>query len=100
MILKLIKLYLPLIIILSLSYITKAQDAENIVQYFAFGDGIGLQSRDSLFVMNIRFRMQNRVGLTTHSANNLHIDEVEARIRRLRLRFNGHIYNTRLTYVI
>lgn len=77
-----------------------SQDVENIVPYFAYGEGVSLQSRDSLFVMNIRFRMQNRVGLTTHSGENLHIDEVEARIRRLRLRFNGHIYNPRLTYVI
>jgi len=97
---KYFKLSLLIILLSSLFYHTSAQDAENIVPYFAYGEGIGLQSRDSLFVMNIRFRMQNRIGLTTYSEDNLNIDEIEARIRRLRLRFNGHIYNTRLTYVI
>lgn len=44
--------------------------------------------------------MQNRLALTTESATDLDIATVEARVRRLRLRFDGFIYTTRLTYVI
>jgi hypothetical protein len=44
--------------------------------------------------------MQNRLALTSESGSNLDIAEVEARVRRLRLRFDGFIYNPRLTYVI
>ena len=68
--------------------------------YFSYSDGLGFTSADSLFKLNIRFRMQNRLALTTQSESDLSIDEVEARVRRLRLRFDGFIYNPRLSYVI
>jgi hypothetical protein len=44
--------------------------------------------------------MQNRLGFTTESEDNLDIRQVEARVRRLRLRFDGFIYTSRLTYVL
>ena len=68
--------------------------------YFSYSDGLGFTSADSLFMLNIRFRMQNRLALTSESESDLDIAEVEARVRRLRLRFDGFIYNPRLTYVI
>jgi hypothetical protein len=68
--------------------------------YFSYGEGLGITSPDSLFMLNIRFRMQNRLALTTESESDLDITEVEARVRRLRLRFEGFIYTPRLTYVI
>jgi hypothetical protein len=70
------------------------------VPYFTFNRGFGVASPDSNFTLHIRFRMQNRVALETVSATDLSISEVEARVRRLRLRFDGHIYSPRLTYVI
>ncbi len=68
--------------------------------YFSYSDGLGFTSADSLFMLNIRFRMQNRLALTSESESDLDIAEVEARVRRLRLRLDGFIYDPRLTYVI
>lgn len=63
-------------------------------------NGIGIVSADSLFSLNFRFRTQLRAGYTTISGNNLSADEIEARIRRLRLRFRGFAFNPKLTYYI
>ena len=68
--------------------------------YFTYGKGLGITSPDSLFMLNIRFRMQNRLAFTSESESDLGIKSVEARTRRLRLRFDGFIYTTRLTYLI
>lgn len=67
------------------------------VPYFTFGQGLGIMSPDSLFLMNIRFRMQNRAGFTFLEDENT---QIEARVRRLRLRFDGFVYSPRLSYVI
>ncbi|MDL5046382.1 porin [Oscillatoria amoena NRMC-F 0135] len=68
--------------------------------YFTFGRGLGIISPDSLFLLNIRFRMQNRAAFTTNSDTDLTVDQVEARVRRLRLRFDGFIYTPKLYYLI
>jgi hypothetical protein len=68
--------------------------------YFTFGKGLGIISPDSLFLLNIRFRMQNRAAFRTEGVDDLSIDQVEARVRRLRLRLDGYLYDPRLTYLI
>jgi hypothetical protein len=80
----------------------QAQTRTEITQapYFTYSKGLGIISPDSLFLLNIRFRMQNRAAFTTVSGDDLTIDEVEARVRRLRLRFDGFIYTPRLAYLI
>lgn len=85
---------------LLLSCLVHGQTQSLPLPYFSYGKGLGITSPDSLFKLNIRFRMQNRLALISESGNNLNIDEVEARVRRLRLRFDGFVYSTRLTYVI
>ncbi len=70
------------------------------VPYFTWGKGIGITSPDSAFTLNIRFRMQNRFGFNTVSGTDLTVNEVEARVRRLRLRFDGYLYNAKLAYVL
>ena len=57
-------------------------------------------SKDSLFLMNLRFRMQSRAGFNTISGDNLGVDEFEMRVRRLRLRFDGYVLNPRFQYYI
>jgi phosphate-selective porin OprO and OprP len=74
--------------------------AQTPLPYFSFGKGLGITANDSSFSMNIRFRVQNRLAFTTYSESDLGVKEVEARIRRLRLRFDGFVYDPRLTYVI
>lgn len=62
-------------------------------------DGVTI-SKDSLFLMNLRFRMQNRLGFTTMSGEDLSVKSVEARVRRLRLRLDGFVMNDRVRYYI
>jgi hypothetical protein len=65
-----------------------------------FDQGIGFHAPDSTFGMNLRFRMQNRVGLSTYSESDLGIEEIDARIRRLRLRLDGYTNNHKITYYL
>ncbi|MFN4122076.1 MAG: porin [Flavobacteriales bacterium] len=62
-------------------------------------DGISF-AKDSLFLLNLRFRIQNRAGFFTRDIDDLHIQEVEARVRRLRLRFDGYVLNKKIGYYI
>lgn len=65
--------------------------------YYSFGKGIGITSPDSLFQLNIRFRMQNRV---TYIKNEGEGDAYDGQIRRLRLRFDGYVGNPKFLYAI
>jgi phosphate-selective porin OprO and OprP len=65
-----------------------------------FDQGLGFHSPDSLFGLNLRFRMQNRIGIENTMGNGVFVDEVEARIRRLRLRIDGYTKNQHLTYYL
>jgi phosphate-selective porin OprO/OprP len=67
------------------------------VPHFTFGRGIGIHPADSSFSFNLRFRMQNRAGVLFNEAADT---EIEARVRRLRLRFDGFVFNPRFYYVI
>jgi phosphate-selective porin OprO and OprP len=61
-------------------------------------DGISIS--DSLFLLNIRFRMQNRAGFNTREAYSPEVQAFEARVRRLRLRFDGYVLTPRIQYYI
>jgi len=76
------------------------QSSISTAPYFTYGKGLGIISPDSLFMLNIRFRMQNRAAFSTESGDDFSINEVEARVRRLRLRFDGFVYSPKLTYLI
>ncbi|RKS02516.1 porin [Flavobacterium sp. 102] len=65
--------------------------------YYSFGKGIGMTSPDSLFQMNIRFRMQNRVSYIENDGEN---GAYDGQIRRLRLRFDGYVGNPKFLYAI
>ncbi|MFD2201908.1 porin [Shivajiella indica] len=57
-------------------------------------------SKDSLFLLNFRFRMQNRAGFNTLGGDDLEIKDFEMRVRRLRLRFDGFVGHPKLQYYI
>src|SRR5690606_16652048 len=63
-------------------------------------EGIQYTGDDSTFYINFRFRMQSRLKYTSSSGNDLSDGSFEARIRRLRLRMDGYIYNPKLSYSI
>jgi phosphate-selective porin OprO/OprP len=65
--------------------------------YFGFGSGLSMTSPDSAYRLNIRFRMQNRLATRLYSDGTT---ETEARIRRLRLRFDGFVFSPKIIYVI
>ena len=79
----------------------KAQDNNDIklsaLPYYSYGKGLGITSPDSLFQLNIRFRMQNRL---TYLINEGEEPAYEALIRRLRLRFDGYVGDPKIIYVI
>jgi phosphate-selective porin OprO and OprP len=77
--------------------------AENIgtkVPGISFKRGIELIQPDSLYSLNLRFRVQNRAMYSTLSGSDLSMSETEARVRRLRLRMEGFMYNPKLTYLV
>jgi len=65
--------------------------------YYSYGKGLGITSADSLFQLNIRFRMQNRV---TYLQNEDENPAYQGEIRRLRLRLDGFIGNPKYLYVL
>jgi phosphate-selective porin OprO/OprP len=62
--------------------------------------GIELIQKDSLFSMQFQFRMQNRAGYLSKSEEDFTPSEMEFRVRRLRMRVKGFVYNPKLTYHI
>jgi hypothetical protein len=62
-------------------------------------EGVSI-SKDSLFLLNLRFRIQNRAGVFTNDVDDFSISEVEARVRRLRLRLDGFLMNQKIGYYI
>lgn len=65
--------------------------------YYNYGKGLGITSPDSIFQLNIRFRMQNRV---TYLQEEGEESAVDGQIRRLRLRFDGYVGNPHFLYAI
>lgn len=65
--------------------------------YYSFGKGIGITSPDSLYQLNIRFRMQNRV---TYSENEDEKGVYDGQIRRLRLRLDGYVGTPKFLYAV
>lgn len=64
---------------------------------FTYGNGLCITSPDSLFELNFRFRMQNRASFGVADGS---VTDVEARVRRLRLRFDGYVYSPKIAYAI
>lgn len=57
-------------------------------------------TKDSVFMLNLRFRIQNRAGFTTVSGDDLTAETVDLRVRRLRLRLDGYMLSTKLRYYV
>jgi phosphate-selective porin OprO and OprP len=66
----------------------------------SFKRGIEIMQPDSLYSLNLRFRVQNRAMYSTLSQSDFSMSEAEARVRRLRLRLEGFMYDPKLTYLV
>jgi hypothetical protein len=92
-----------ILVILFFTFISGVQSQTEVDEraMIHFDKGLGFNTPDSLFGVNIRFRMQNLVMFTTNSENDLNVKSIDARVRRLRLRFDGFLGNSgKLTYYI
>ncbi|NLN32919.1 MAG: porin [Flavobacteriaceae bacterium] len=65
--------------------------------YYSYGKGLGLTSPDSIFQLNIRFRMQNRATFNHFEDGE---ESIDAQVRRLRLRFDGYVGSPDFMYSI
>lgn len=57
-------------------------------------------TKDSLYSLNLRFRLQNRLDFRTESGEDLSFEQTDFRVRRLRLRLDGFVFNPRIQYYI
>ena len=98
---KILFLFLFSISIYAQETITQSRNDNDLklsaLPYYSFGKGVGLTSPDSLFQLNIRFRLQNRVSYIKNDGENSAYD---GQIRRLRLRFDGYVGNPKFLYAI
>lgn len=62
------------------------------------GKGISFITKDNKYKLTLRLRMQSLVGINLN--DNLSVTETEACIKRIRLRFDGHVFTPKLTYSI
>ncbi len=77
----------------------KSKKEENydtsMLPFYSYGKGLGMTSPDSLYQVNIRFRMQNRA---TYFANEGEKKTIDGQIRRLRLRLDGYVGSPKFQY--
>ena len=62
------------------------------------GNGITFRPRNNLFEVTMRFRMQNLLAMNFD--DDFTLTQADARVKRLRLRFDGYIYSPKLVYSI
>jgi phosphate-selective porin OprO and OprP len=62
--------------------------------------GVGFVTADSTFSLNFQFRMQNRTLYNSKTDEDFAPESFEFRVRRLRMKFEGFVYNPKLTYYI
>jgi hypothetical protein len=67
---------------------------------FQYKSGLGFTTPDSSYSVNIRFRMQNRFLMNTKDEEHLEPGSWEARVRRCRLSFAGHVVNQKWNYYL
>ncbi len=62
------------------------------------GKGISFMTKDNNYKLTLRLRMQSLVGINLNDC--FSVTETEACIKRIRLRFDGHVFSPKLTYSI
>jgi phosphate-selective porin OprO and OprP len=93
-----------LILALMFSLITKAQEAKKtpdtktaLEGYYTSGKKLGFTAKDSLFQMNIGFRVQSRIGYGKEEGES---EVVEGEIRRMRLKMDGFVVDPKFGYKV
>ncbi len=84
---------------LAFSGVAQAQNESDERSLLQVQKGVSF-TKDSLFSLNLRFRLQNRVGFRTESGEDLSFEQTDFRIRRLRMRLDGFVLSPRIQYYI
>ena len=85
---------------MSTDYVFAQNILRDEVSVINFDNGVGFQTPDKRFGLNLRFRMQNRIGLTTFDDESIKVKQIDAYVRRMRLRFDGYVIDQKLTYTV
>ncbi len=80
--------------------LTAIKSKSKATPYFSNKSGIGFAAPDSSYSLNLRFRIQNRILMNTLSDEDLTPESWEARVRRCRLSFTGHVVNPKISYYL
>ena len=62
------------------------------------GKGVSFTPKNKLFKLTMRFRMQNQLAMQFD--DDFSLQETQAQVKRLRLRFDGYLYSPKLLYTI
>ncbi len=73
------------------------ENVNSTKEHFSFENGIGITAPDSAFNVNIHFRMQDRI---TYYQSEYNQPRFEGRVRTVRLKFDGFVYNPRFQYLL
>jgi phosphate-selective porin OprO and OprP len=93
---------LIVLLISSFSFSIQAQTGKQTEISARFNDtnGIQIESKDTLFSLNLRFRIQNRFEYTSQDGDAFNAKSSNFLIRRMRVRAAGYLYNPKLNYVV
>lgn len=77
-----------------------AQDQSPLRFFTKKEKGVGFVTADSVYSLKFQFRMQNRAAFVSKDLDDLAAESFEFRLRRLRFKFEGFVYDPKLTYYI
>ena len=95
-------IHLIFLILLSISQVLSSQVNKGTFPLHSFNNGLGFTNPDSSFSVAIRLRIQNRLGCTfsENEDGGWELIQSEFRVRRMRLRFDGFVFNPKWTYAV
>lgn len=82
----------------SIGFTQEKSTIEESLTYFK--DGVVFEHKPTHFKNKFRFRIQNRFSYETEEAQKLAAETVDFTVRRMRMRFEGHVLDPRFLYKI
>jgi len=83
-----------------ISTVSRGQSNEYNYPEFDFSKGIGIKAPDNSFYLNFGLRFQPRISYTSKDLSVFDLGNIEARIRRLRLKFNGYVFDPKFAFKV
>ena len=95
---KILKLHAVVFFILFFVHPSFPQDKESATPVFSFENGLGIRAPNDLFYVNFGLRIQSRISYTSANTSIFGFENVEARVRRMRLKFDGFVLNPKIGF--